>query len=75
MCWRNFCVSSMVTKKCEKEVKNSPFSNECHFFQKWKQLDFSEENYFNYTKIHKFACDNYNYKQEQPVDPLRIWVE
>ena len=32
MCWRNFCNFYLVTKKCEKYVKNCPFfSNERHF--------------------------------------------
>ena len=45
-------------------------------FQKWKQLQFSVENYLNYTKKTQFffACDNYIFwnkgKQEQAMDPL-----
>ena len=31
MCWRNVCNISLLTRKCEKLVKNSPFSNERHF--------------------------------------------
>ena len=41
--------------------QNKPFSQMSAIlkfdFQKGKQLHFSEDNYFNYTKRHNFACD------------------
>ena len=55
MCWRNFCNFSLVTKKCEKYVKNSPFFKWAPFwnliFKQEKQLRFSEVNYL--LKLHK----------------------
>ena len=49
MCWRNFCVLSLVTKKWEEYVKVPLFKNESRFeiwFRKLrKQLQFLEENY------------------------------
>ena len=62
MCWRNFCNFPLVSKICEKYVKNSPFCNERHFeiwFPKKKTITFSEVNYLNYTKRPNFAGDNY----------------
>ena len=57
MCWRNFCVFSLVTKKRWKVNQNSPFFFQMSTvlkvdFQKRKQLHFSEENYLN-KKLHK----------------------
>ena len=68
-----FFVFSLVTKLCEKYVKNSLFFQlnailKFDFSKKRKQLHFSEENDLNYTHTHRpthtppqhtNACDNY----------------
>ena len=64
MCWRSFCVFSLVTKtkwKVGQKIALFQMSAILKFdFQKKKrQLHFSEENYINYTKRHNFACDSY----------------
>ena len=43
MCWRNFCNFSLVTKKCEKLVKNGAFF---FLFQKSSisKFEFQKEN-------------------------------
>ena len=78
MCWRNFSLFSLVTKKCRKWVKESLFSNGCHFrmyIPKWKLHHFSEENYLNYMKKTQFCMWQLHFswnkgRQEQAVDPL-----
>ena len=56
---KEFCNFSLVTKKCEKWVKNSPFFQMSAIlkfdFEKQKQLRFSEANDLNYTKKTQFC--------------------
>ena len=56
MWWRNSVSFHLWLKKYENEVKISLLSNERNFFfQNWKQLHFSEENYLNFTKKTQFC--------------------
>ena len=50
MCWRNFCNFSLVTKKCEKWVKNSPFFKWAPF---WNLISKKDTITFSWSKLSK----------------------
>ena len=76
-CWRNFCVSFLVTKKKVKSrSKTAPFFQISAILKfDFKMIIiimiiisfFSEENYLNYTKRHNFACGNYIFPNTRAI--------
>ena len=55
---KEFCVFSLLTKNYEMLPKNSPFSNECHFWsfisKKGNNYIFFRRKYLDYTKETQF---------------------
>ena len=71
-----FCNISLVTKKCEKYVKNTRFQMSAILkfdFQKTKQLRFSEVNYLNYTKKTQF-CMRKLVSLKQGGNKIKQWT-
>ena len=80
MCWRNFCVFSLVTKNVKSRVKNNP----CFKWGPFWNLVFKNKNYYIFqkeiiettTNRHNFACDNYIFPKARTnkTSSGPIWV-